>query len=512
MNIKISRKTISETILNSETKLSPEMEKELHMYQTYILSLNLEKTTHKINLSDDNFDLKFLQEDMSHYMNQNLYSRTISFYESLKTAEKPKQDYNEGANTSKFFLGEDISDSLALLFDDDYTSYYHDIDASLKWVSHANKDTYNDFLEESSYILRKTVTNENEITELTLECLVYFKQKYPQSYHIAYLEQNEYEPGFFTTSERICQIMCEQLRIGQDPLKNSTLYCPLVFSSLEQPFLSEIFCRLMWLYVKTRIEMSAKTGDDQLKVLAVLHTQTKLVFNTKPKTYNDFMAALKCFPYSFISILWKNEQRVKWKRMLENNPNIIELSEAIEPQITGLIKENRYKHLMKGNKFHLFEREKKSKPQWIYFRLLQNQQQLVYSEWNPQYEICSLEVTTIHISDIKYLVTGNACVHVKDHRVKKPDFAFSILTEDNSYDFEAINESVYNTWIDGLSALIGKEMGSNFYQKDKSKLLELELMLRLLDTENIPLPMTPPPIPPPPSNYNFYYDDNESTC
>lgn len=37
MNVKISRKTISETILNLETKLSSEMEKELHMYQTYIL-------------------------------------------------------------------------------------------------------------------------------------------------------------------------------------------------------------------------------------------------------------------------------------------------------------------------------------------------------------------------------------------------------------------------------------------------------------------------------------------
>lgn len=49
--------------------------------------------------------------------------------------------------------------------------------------------------------------------------------------------------------------------------------------------------------------------------------------------------------------------------------------------------------------------------------LAPNQQQLFLREWNHQLEIGSFQVSSIDISDIKYLVTGNACLHVKEHRL-----------------------------------------------------------------------------------------------
>ena len=48
-------------------------------------------------------------------------------------------------------------------------------------------------------------------------------------------------------------------------------------------------------------------------------------------------------------------------------------------------------------------------------------------------------------------------------------------------------------------------MTSAGIQHDLDTLLGMEIKLRLLDTEGIPIPDTPPPIPSEPKNYNFAY-------
>lgn len=50
---------------------------------------------------------------------------------------------------------------------------------------------------------------------------------------------------------------------------------------------------------------------------------------------------------------------------------------------------------------------------------------------------------------------------------------------------------------------LGKEMCSSAFVKEKSDLMEIQLMLRLLDVENVTLPKEPPPVPAPPPNYDF---------
>ena len=42
-------------------------------------------------------------------------------------------------------------------------------------------------------------------------------------------------------------------------------------------------------------------------------------------------------------------------------------------------------------------------------------------------------------------------------------------------------------------------------KEDLDMLLSMEIKLRLLDTEGIPIPSKPPPIPPEPDNYEFFY-------
>lgn len=66
----------------------------------------------------------------------------------------------------------------------------------------------------------------------------------------------------------------------------------------------------------------------------------------------------------------------------------------------------------------------------------------------------------------------------------------------------------YCVWTDGLNALLGKEMTSEYTKSDMDTLLSMEMKLRLLDLENIQIPEAPPPIPKEPSNYDFVYDCN----
>lgn len=64
----------------------------------------------------------------------------------------------------------------------------------------------------------------------------------------------------------------------------------------------------------------------------------------------------------------------------------------------------------------------------------------------------------------------------------------------------------YCIWTDGLSALLGKELGSDLTRSDLDTLMSMEMKLRLLDLENITIPEAPPPVPKEPSTYNFTYN------
>ena len=46
-------------------------------------------------------------------------------------------------------------------------------------------------------------------------------------------------------------------------------------------------------------------------------------------------------------------------------------------------------------------------------------------------------------------------------------------------------------------------MTSQLAQQELEMLLSMEIKIRLLDTEGIPIPKTPPPIPEEPPNYDF---------
>ncbi|OBS81354.1 hypothetical protein A6R68_20456 [Neotoma lepida] len=113
--------------------------------------------------------------------------------------------------------------------------------------------------------------------------------------------------------------------------------------------------------------------------------------------------------------------------------------------------------------------------------------------------------------NIKAIVTGKDCPHMKEKSALKQnkevlELAFSILYDpDETLNFIAPNKYEYCIWIDGLSALLGKDMSSELTKSDLDTLLSMEMKLRLLDLENIQIPEAPPPVPKEPSSYDFVY-------
>ncbi|KAG7261429.1 hypothetical protein CRUP_015566 [Coryphaenoides rupestris] len=126
-----------------------------------------------------------------------------------------------------------------------------------------------------------------------------------------------------------------------------------------------------------------------------------------------------------------------------------------------------------------------------YCRLSPNHKVLHYGdlEESPQAEVPhdSLQ-DKLPVADMKAVVTGKDCPHMKEKG--------------------ALKQNKYCVWTDGLNALLGKEMTSDYTKADMDTLLTMEMKLRLLDLENIQIPEAPPPIPKEPSNYDFVYDCN----
>lgn len=116
------------------------------------------------------------------------------------------------------------------------------------------------------------------------------------------------------------------------------------------------------------------------------------------------------------------------------------------------------------------------------------------------------------IVDIKALVTGKDCPHMKmkDSKNKKSTFslAFSLIPDsdqDEPLNFVATDEKTFAYWTDGINALIGKEMDSNKMKEEMETLLCMDIKLRLLDTEGVTIPEVPPEIPASPPNYDFNF-------
>lgn len=350
---------------------------------------------------------------------------------------------------------------------------------------------------------------------LALDTMAYFASRYPDAYSRFVLEnssrEDKHECPFARSSIQLTLILCEILRIGEPPSETGSDYHPIFFA--QDRLLEELFCICMQLLNKTWKEMRA-TQEDFDKVMQVVREQITRTLSSKPTSLELFKNKVNALNYSEILKLRQTE-RLHQEETLA--PPVVELKERLKPELLELIRQQRLNRLCHGTLFRKISSRRRQDKLW-YCRLSPNHKVLHYGDVEENAEMPSIEALQekIPVADIKNVLTGKDCPHMKENKGKQTkevlDLAFSITydVEEYSLNFIASSRTDFCLWTDGLNVLLGKEMSSESMRSELDILLSMEIKLRLLDLENVPIPDTAPPIPKPPSNFNFCYDFSQA--
>uniref|UniRef100_A0A8C2IR23 Engulfment and cell motility 3 n=1 Tax=Cyprinus carpio TaxID=7962 RepID=A0A8C2IR23_CYPCA len=350
---------------------------------------------------------------------------------------------------------------------------------------------------------------------LALDTMAYFASRYPDAYSRFVLEnssrEDKHECPFARSSIQLTLILCEILRIGEPPSETGSDYHPIFFA--QDRLLEELFCICIQLLNKTWKEMRA-TQEDFDKVMQVVREQITRTLSSKPTSLELFKNKVNVLNYSEILKLRQTE-RLHQEETLA--PPVLELKERLKPELLELIRQQRLNRLCHGTLFRKISSRRRQDKLW-YCRLSPNHKVLHYGDVEEETEMPSIEALQekIPVADIKSVVTGKDCPHMKENKGKQTkevlDLAFSITydVEEYSLNFIASSRTDFCLWTDGLNVLLGKEMSSESMRSELEILLSMEIKLRLLDLENVPIPDTAPPIPKPPSNFNFCYDFSQA--
>ncbi|XP_026478121.1 engulfment and cell motility protein 1 [Ctenocephalides felis] len=355
--------------------------------------------------------------------------------------------------------------------------------------------------------------NETPPGMLALDCMLYFAKNHTEAYTKVVLENScradEHECPFGRTSVELTKLLCEILGIGEQPSEQGQAYHPMFFTH-DRPF-EELFCICIVILNKTWKDMRASI-EDFVKVMGVVREQITHVLKTKPINLDKFKQKIQQVTYAEITNIRQQERasREEWESKAKP---IIELKEQITPDILELIQQQRLNYLIDGTRFTKYSnRGNRIKDKFWFVCLAPNRKAFHYADCDEKY-IPNLEELTSKVSvvDIKSLVTGKDCPHMKDVKGRKTthQLAFSLILDSidiHSLDFVAPDELTFDYWLDGVNALLGNEMTSASKSSDLEKLLSMDIKLRLLDVEGLEIPQNPPSIPPPPENYDFCFE------
>ncbi|XP_048461533.1 engulfment and cell motility protein 3 [Rhincodon typus] len=400
---------------------------------------------------------------------------------------------------------------------------------------------------------------------LPLDNMTYFATHHTDAYNRFVLEnssrEDKHECPFGRGSIQLTIILCEILKIGDPPSETGQDFYPMFFA--QDKVFEELFCVCIQLLNKTWKEMRA-TQEDFDKVMQVVREQITRTLASKPTSLDLFRNKVNAMNYSEILKLRQTERMHQEETLappvlvrdfdpsLPVNRGIESWDDSklsLDPEDALLDLARGHSYTPGGGRIDLRENfraqlgstyqkkgewaESLSKPEvttrgresyraakspanklW-YCRLSPNHKVLHYGDVEERDENPAIELLQekIPVADIKALVTGKDCPHMKEKSTLKQnrevlDLAFSVLydAEDYSLNFIAPTKYDFCLWTDGLNVLLGKELYSEQTKSELEILLSMEVKLRLLDLENIPIPEAAPPIPNAPSNYNFCYD------
>ncbi|XP_052815236.1 engulfment and cell motility protein 2-like isoform X2 [Mya arenaria] len=351
---------------------------------------------------------------------------------------------------------------------------------------------------------------------LALDNMIHFAQCHKETYIKVVLENcgraNEQDCPFVQASLKLTNILCDLLKVGEQPYEDETCYYPMFFS-VDKP-LEEFFSVCIHLCNRTWKEMRASREDFE-KVLSVVREQITRALdkNQMPKSFDAFKSKLVVLAYPELKKIWDAERQRREESKAQAKP-ILELREMIKPEILELVRKHRLTYLEGGTRFHKYDNKgSRVKNKYQYWRLSANHKAFFYGDCEDK-DTPALEQlpNKLAVHEIMEMVTGKNCAHVKQARNKlDSNIAFSLVLEgsrpdeEKCFHFSANSEQEYMLWEDGINALLNNPMTSRQTKEDMDILLNMEIKLRLLETEGITIPKEPPPIPPLPENYNFAY-------
>lgn len=351
---------------------------------------------------------------------------------------------------------------------------------------------------------------------LGLDCMLYFARNYSEDYIKIVLENcsraDEHECPFGKTSIELVKLLCDILKIGEPHSEQGQSYHAMFFTH-DHPF-EELFCICIGILNKTWKEMRATT-EDFVKVFSVVREQITGALSSLPKTFDKFRQKINQLTYAEITRIWTQERndREKWE---SHAKPIVELKEKITPEIVELIQQQRLGFLVSGTRFQKYSgRGQRIKDKFWFVRLSPNHKVLHYGDCDEKSTPSIEELSSkLAVSDIKCLVVGKDCPHLKDLKNRKTllALAFSLMVksaefEVTSLDFVAPDDQTFSYWTDGVNALLKEKMTSKIFEHDLETLLSMDIKVRLLDAEGIDIPQDPPEIPDEPEDYDFYYEN-----
>ncbi|XP_066912124.1 engulfment and cell motility protein 1-like [Clytia hemisphaerica] len=349
---------------------------------------------------------------------------------------------------------------------------------------------------------------------LACEVMVYFASKHQDQYVKIILENSvrdeEYQCPFGRCTKQLTKMLAESLNVGAPISETSEEYQPMFFSSPH--CFQELYSVTVQLLNKTWKEMRA-TAADFNRVISVVKDQIKRVLNEKPETIDKLKT--KAFSLTYQQFLKLMQQEAQERNILDSQTKpVMELREQVEPEIRELVRQQRLAQLVEGEYFKQvdFRGKFKSDKYW-YCCLSSNHRFLHYAtdlsgKDNTPPSIDALP-HKLPLADVSKLELGKDSTHLKAMKKNFVNLTFSLFhgQEEQPLDFVAPNEQMLYVWVDGLSSLLGKEMISKAFQEDLDMLLNMEMKLRLLDLEDVPIPDVPPPVPREPDNYDFFYGE-----
>ncbi|RVE72365.1 hypothetical protein OJAV_G00061050 [Oryzias javanicus] len=144
---------------------------------------------------------------------------------------------------------------------------------------------------------------------LALDTMYYFATQYTEAFKRFVLEnssrEDKHECPFARSSIQLTLILCEILRIGEQPSETGSDYHTIFFN--QDKLLEELFCVCIQLLNKTWKEMRA-TQEDFDKVMQVVREQITRTLSSKPTSLEFFKNKVNALNYSEILKLRQTER------------------------------------------------------------------------------------------------------------------------------------------------------------------------------------------------------------